>query len=121
CARLLGLRWEGAMLLGAVVSSTDAAAVFSVLRGSGTNIHHRLSATLEVESGFNDPMAVILTTVLTENLLSTSALSLPLVALEVVQHIAIGGVAGVAIGFGARRALTRYRLPASGLYPVLTL
>jgi potassium/hydrogen antiporter len=121
CARLLGLDWAPAMLLGAVVSSTDAAAVFSVLRSSGTSINHKLGATLEVESGFNDPMAVILTTLLTENLLSTHALSLPSVLLEVVQHIVIGGVAGVAVGYVARRALTRYRLPASGLYPVLTL
>lgn len=120
-ARMLGLGWEPAMLLGAVVSSTDAAAVFSVLRGSGTSIDHRLSATLEVESGFNDPMAVILTTVLTENLLSTTSLSLPVIVLEVVQHITVGALAGVAIGLGARRVLMRWRLPASGLYPVLSL
>src|SRR5689334_5070337 len=88
CARLLGLDWAPAMLLGAVVSSTDAAAVFSVLRSSGTSINHKLGATLEVESGFNDPMAVILTTVLTENLLSTHALSIPGVVLEVAMHIA---------------------------------
>jgi cell volume regulation protein A len=120
-ARLLGLQWAPALLLGAVVSSTDAAAVFSVLRGSGTTIDHKLSATLEVESGLNDPMAVILTTVLTENLLGTGALSLSSIVLEVVQHIVIGGIAGLAVGYGTLRALARYRLPAGGLYPVLTL
>jgi cell volume regulation protein A len=120
-ARLLGLGWAPAMLLGAVVSSTDAAAVFSVLRSSNTSIDHRLGATLEVESGFNDPVAVILTTVLTENLLATGSISAIGVVLEVVQHMVVGLVAGLAVGYGARRALTRYRLPASGLYPVLTL
>jgi cell volume regulation protein A len=120
-ARLLGLPWAPALLLGAVVSSTDAAAVFSVLRSSGTRIDHKLGATLEVESGFNDPMAVILTTVLTKNLLAPGGLSLWSTVLEVIQHVIVGGVCGVAVGMAARAALTRYRLPASGLYPVLTL
>ena len=120
-ARLLGLPWAPALLLGAVVSSTDAAAVFSVLRSSGTRIDHKLGATLEVESGFNDPMAVILTTLLTENLLAPGGLSVIGTVLEVLQHVVIGGLCGVAIGYAARTALTRYRLPASGLYPVLTL
>lgn len=120
-ARFLGLPWAPAMLLGAVVSSTDAAAVFSVLRGSGTNLKHRLGATLEVESGFNDPMAVILTTILTENLLASGGLSPTLIVLEVLQHVIIGGVIGIGVGYVTRWALLRYRLPASGLYPVLTL
>jgi cell volume regulation protein A len=120
-AHWLGLGWAPAMLLGAVVSSTDAAAVFSVLRGSGTSLDHKLGATLEVESGFNDPMAVILTTVLTENLLSAGTISVAGVVLEVLQHIVIGAASGVAVGYAARRLLARYRLPAGGLYPVLTL
>ena len=120
-ARLLGLPWAPALLLGAVVSSTDAAAVFSVLRGTGTSLHQKLGATLEVESGFNDPVAVILTTMLTENLLVPHELSVWGSALQIVQHIVIGGAAGLAVGAATRFALTRYRLPASGLYPVLTL
>lgn len=120
-ARLLGLAWEPALLLGAVVSSTDAAAVFSALRGSGTSLDHKLGATLEVESGLNDPVAVILMMVLTQNLLAPASLSVPRVVWEMVTHILIGGVVGLGIGLAARRALTRYRLPASGLYPVLTL
>jgi potassium/hydrogen antiporter len=120
-AHLLGLPWAPALLLGAVVSSTDAAAVFSVLRSSGTKLEHRLGATLEVESGFNDPMAVILTTMLTENLLVTGGLTVIGAILEVAQHVIIGSVCGIAIGVATRRVLIRYRLPASGLYPVLTL
>ncbi len=120
-ARLLGLDWEPALLLGAVVSSTDAAAVFSSLRGSGTQLDHKMSTTLEVESGFNDPMAVILTTVLTENLLNPGAHGVWNILGEVLQHVVVGAVCGLAVGATASAALKRYRLPASGLYPVLTL
>jgi len=98
----LGLPWSGSFLLGAIVSSTDAAAVFAVLRGSGIQLKHRVGGTLEVESGINDPVAVILTTVLTSQLVSDHALSLWLVALEMLREIVIGAAWGVAIGSGAR-------------------
>ena len=67
-ANAMGLDWPAAMILGAVVSSTDAAAVFSVLRGSGLHLKRRVGVTLELESGLNDPVAVILTTALTANI-----------------------------------------------------
>jgi potassium/hydrogen antiporter len=77
-AHLLGLAWPTALLLGAVVSSTDAASVFALLRGSGISLKRRVGMTLELESGFNDPTAVILTTILTRNLAPPhSALSWP--------------------------------------------
>ncbi len=120
-ARALGFDWPHAMLLGAIVSSTDAAAVFAALRGSGIQLKRRLGVTLEAESGVNDPVAVLLTTVLTAYLLHPDAvLGWPLAG-EIVGEFVVGTVAGLAVGFGGRWLLRRVRLPASGLYPVLTL
>jgi cell volume regulation protein A len=118
-ARLLGFPWREAALLGAVVSSTDAAAVFTVLRGS-VNVPRRLARTLELESGGNDPMAVILTMTATGILAGTGTLG-PRVLLSVVLQIAVGAAFGLAFGFGGRRLLRAVWLPAGGLYPVLTL
>jgi cell volume regulation protein A len=120
-AHAFGFDWPTAMLLGAVVSSTDAAAVFSVLRTSGISLKRRVGSTLEVESGLNDPMAVILTIAMTAHLREPS---LPLdwhLATSVVRESAIGGVLGAGIGYGGRELLARVRLPAGGLYPALTL
>jgi cell volume regulation protein A len=120
-ANQLGLPWSVSFLLGAIVSSTDAAAVYSVLRSSGIQLKHRVGGALEVESGINDPVAVILTTMLTRHLMGTEALSAWHVALELAREIVIGAGCGVAIGIGARWIITRARLPASGLYSVMTL
>jgi len=119
-AHLLGFAWPHALLLGAIVSSTDAAAVFAVLRGSGTHLKRRVGLTLEVESGLNDPMAVILTVALTARLVVPDA---PLgwrLGLDVIREIAVGAALGAAVGYGGRFIVSRVRLPG-GLYPVLTL
>ena len=116
---LLALEWPQALLLGAIVSSTDAAAVFAVLRGSGVHLRQRVAATLEVESGANDPMAVILTTVVTRSLLEPGVGLGWTVLLSIVAQIAVGGALGLAIGFGARALLARTQLAAAGLYAVL--
>jgi cell volume regulation protein A len=120
-AHFLGLVWGGALLLGAVVSSTDAAAVFAVLRGSGLHLKRRVGVTLEVESGINDPMAVILTTVLTQNLLTPGAAAGWAIPVQVVLQIAVGAAVGAGVGYGGRYLLSRLSLQAGGLYPVMTL
>jgi potassium/hydrogen antiporter len=119
-ARAAGLGWPEALLLGAVVSSTDAAAVFSVLRNSGVQVRPRLAHLLEAESGGNDPMAVILTLAMTSALATGSGLHWALL-LEVPLQLAVGLAAGIAVGYAGRWLLQRARLAASGLYPVLTL
>jgi cell volume regulation protein A len=120
-AHFWGLAWPQALVLGAVVSSTDAAAVFAVLRGSGLQLKRRVGTTLELESGLNDPVAVILTTALTANLVHPGEVSPGRLVLDILLQLAIGGALGVAIGRGGRVLLRRYPLPSGGLYPALTL
>ena len=120
CARLLGASWAEGMLLGAIVSSTDAAAVFALLRNSGLVLKRRVGVTLELESGLNDPVAVILTMTFTGVLVSGEHAVWRMVA-DLLSQLAIGAVLGVAIGYGARALLRRARLPTGGLYPVLTV
>lgn len=120
-AHVFGIAWPVALLLGAIVSSTDAAAVFSTLAASGTQLRRRIGMTLEVESGFNDPMAVLLTTALTANLARPGSVTPAKVAIDVVVELAIGGALGFLIGRGGRALIGRLHLPASGLYPAFTL
>ena len=102
------------------MSSTDAAAVFSILRGSGVRLERSIGATLEVESGLNDPMALFLTVVATEVALGTGT-SLAGFGLVFASQLAIGVIGGVAVGFGGRSILRLASLPAAGLYPVITI
>jgi potassium/hydrogen antiporter len=120
-AHLLGFSWTEALVLGAVVSSTDAAAVFSVLRGSGLQLKRRVGVTLEVESGINDPVAVMLTTALTAQLVSRGEESFWNLPLDFAVQMVVGGVVGAAFGYGGRSLLRRVKLPGGGLYPALTL
>ncbi len=119
-ARLLGLSWPEAALIGAVVSSTDAAAVFAVLRGGNLRLKDRVRSVLEVESCANDPMAVVLTVAVIEAIRTGGGLGWRL-ALEIPLQLAIGFIVGAIIGIGASRLLARIRVPSVGLYPVLTL
>lgn len=120
-AHALGFPWTFALVLGAVVSPTDAAAVFAVLRNSGIHLKRRVGLTLEAESGLNDPMAVILTTVLTANLLTPGQMNGWSIGEEVIVHIVIGAAFGVGIGFGGRWVLRKVRLAAGGLYVALMI
>jgi len=120
-ARLLGLDWPEALLIGAIVSSTDAAAVFSALRGSNVQLRRRVGATLELESGLNDPMAVILTITLTGILLEAGKFSWISLVANIIVQLAVGLAAGLAIGWLGQQLLQRVRVPAAGLYPAMTL
>jgi cell volume regulation protein A len=120
-AHWLGLGWPEGLLLGAVVSSTDAAAVFAVLRGSGLQLKRRVGVTLEVESGINDPVAVILTTVLTGNLLTPGSASGFRIPLEIAVQLVMGAAVGATVGYGGRHLLSKLSLSTGGLYPVVTL
>lgn len=110
---LIGLPWQASLLLGAVVSSTDAAAVFSVLRT--LPVPRRVAGMLEAESGFNDAPTVILVL-----LFSTVPLEFhPLeVAGDVLYELGVGAVIGLLVGRAGAWVLHRVALPASGLYPV---
>ncbi|MEP6765960.1 MAG: potassium/proton antiporter [Gemmatimonadaceae bacterium] len=120
-AHLFGMGWNEACLIGAIVSSTDAAAVFSVLRASGVHLKKRVGLTLELESGLNDPLAVILTTLVIQFIVDREHVSGAQIALSVLMEVVVGGVLGAFIGIGARRLLVRFPLRPSGLYPAFTV
>ena len=108
------------MLLGSIVSSTDAAAVFSILRSKKLSLDLDLRPTLELESGSNDPMAYILTIVFltlvideTQNIISIIPLFL--------QQMIIGGLAGFGFGKLSKIVINRIKLDYEGLYPALVI
>lgn len=118
-AHWLGFAWLPALLFGAIVSSTDAAAVFSILRGTGLQLRRRLGLTLELESGLNDPVAVILVFELTRALVNGQASGWRMVG-QILVQLLVGGACGVAAGLGGGFLLRKARPLATGLYPVLT-
>lgn len=106
-----------AIVLGAVASSTDAAAVFSVLRQ--LPVRGRLRATVEAESGFNDPPVIILVTVVTSDAWNSSG---PLgIAGQIGFQLVVGVLVGALVAWAGTWVLVRSALPASGLYPLATL
>ncbi|RDI95334.1 potassium/proton antiporter [Meiothermus sp. QL-1] len=117
---VLELGWLEALLLGAIVSSTDASAVFSVLRERAVRLRRHLKPLLEFESGTNDPMAIFLTVGLT-TLLTQPAASGGQVLLLFVQQMTLGLLLGYLLGWGAVWLLRRLRLGFDGLYAVLSI
>ncbi len=116
----LGLSPVGGLLLGAIISSTDAAAVFSVLRSRNVSLRDEIGPLLELESGSNDPMAVFLTVACLE-LLTDPSVSVASLLPLFVQQMAIGAAAGYLLAHGTVTAINRLRLEYEGLYPVVTL
>jgi len=117
---ILGITLMEGLLLGAITSSTDAAAVFALLRSQGVNLKGRLSPALEFESGSNDPMAVFLTIGLIQ-LIQTPEQSISSLILLFSQQMLIGGLFGVIFGQLLLYLINRLRLGYEGLYPVLAL
>ena len=118
-AWLLGLPWGTAVLIAAVVSSTDAAAVFATLRR--LPLPRRVTAALEVESGLNDAPVILLVLAVSEHLVGGESAPWWLVVVEVVGELVGGAVIGVAVGFAGAALLRRFALPLAGFYPLATL
>ncbi|SFL96153.1 potassium/proton antiporter [Marinobacter zhejiangensis] len=114
------LHWMTAFLLGAIISSTDAAAVFSLLQGRGLHLNERVSATLEIESGSNDPMAIFLTMMLVTMVETREASAGWQVISILVQQFGIGALLGVAGGYLVVALVNRIPLTPS-LYPLLVV
>lgn len=117
---VVGFSLLDGLLLGAIVSSTDAAAVFAVLRARAVSLKGNLQPLLELESGSNDPMAVFLTTALLLLLVQPTASILDLGPMFV-QQMLLGGAIGYGMGYLTMGIVNRIRLEYGGLYPVLTL
>lgn len=117
---LLQLHWTQGLLLGAIVGSTDAAAVFSLLHSRGLQLKERVGATLEIESGINDPMAVFLTIMLISIISNGQTEPGWWVLGDFVWQMGLGAVFGIAGGRSLLWIVNRLSL-ALGMYPLLVL
>ena len=109
------------MLVGAIVSSTDAAAVFSILRSKNLHLKANLGPTLELESGSNDAMAYFLMIFFTKLLTSNQDISIWSAIPRFFQEMCIGGLVGVIVGKGMVFVVNRVQLAYESLYPGITL
>ena len=116
---LLRLDWPFALLLAAVISSTDAAAVFATLRR--LPLPRRVAASLEADSGLNDAPVIILVTILATYLAGEPTEVWWLAALVVAGELLGGAAIGIGIGFAGAALLRRVALPVAGFYPLATL
>ncbi len=116
---LFHVNWSAGLLLGAIVASTDAAAVFFLLKTGGLQLRPRIGSVLQVESGSNDPVAVFLTIVLTEIAVAHAAPSLHALVVLLRQAF-LGATFGAAAGALAVFSLNRLTLPA-GLHPLFVI
>ncbi len=115
---LLDLDLLAGLLLGSIAATTDSAAVFSVLRGTG--LRRRLARTLEAESGLNDPVAILLVLGFIDWIQKPDYGLLDMVGL-VARQLSVGAAIGLLVGFGSIEAFRRARLSTQGLYPVASM
>lgn len=117
---ILGLTWLEAFLLASVISSTDAAAVFFLLRMSGISIRDRIKSTLEIESGSNDPMAIFLTFSFLSLIQRPEQTAIWFLIINFILQMGIGTIAGLAMGYGIKWLINKIDFDTA-LYPVLVL
>lgn len=117
---LLDIDWRLGLLMAAIVGSTDAAAVFSLLRNGGVKLNDRVQATLELESGANDPLAILLVTVMIALNLDPQSQSIGSVIAMLIQQIGVGLMVGLAAGWAISLLLPKVYL-ADGMYAILIL
>lgn len=115
-----GFSFIESMLLGSIISSTDAAAVFSILRSKSLLLKTNLKPTLELESGSNDPMAYVLTIAFL-SLIQHPELSAMSVILVFLKQMILGGLAGFAFGKITEITINRIKLDYEGMYPILMI
>jgi potassium/hydrogen antiporter len=118
---LLDFTFLESLLVGAIISSTDAAAVFAILRAKGISLKKRLSPLLELESGSNDPMAIFLTVAVLQILMLPESSSASEWILKFFLQFIIGGTLGYLFGILLPQILNRIHLSFYGLYPVFTI
>lgn len=116
-AYILDLPLLEGLLLGAIVGSTDAAAVFALLRNAGIHLNSRLKSILEIESASNDPMAIFLTVGLLEILVNDMPFGIGLLQMFVMQ-MGLGAIVGLSVGWLSIKVINIIHLAAPGLYPV---
>ncbi|TDU39639.1 potassium/proton antiporter (CPA1 family) [Gelidibacter sediminis] len=108
------------LLLGSIVSSTDAAAVFSILRSKNLALKTNLRPTLELESGSNDPMAYVLTIAFLTLVINQDQ-GLASIIPMFLQQMVVGATAGFGFGYASKYIINRIKLDFEGLYPVLVI
>lgn len=114
----LGIDWKVGFLMAAIVGSTDAAAVFSLLRNSGVQLNARIQATLELESGINDPMAILLVTVFIQMIVKPAETTFLSSIIMLGQQLGLGLIFGLLAGKVLALLLAKIRL-AEGLYALM--
>ena len=116
----ISLTYPEALLLAAVMSSTDSASVFSILRSKGVYLKERLRPTLELESGSNDPMAYMLTLILIE-VITSGGMNIAEAGLSLVIQLAVGALMGYLLGRASVWIINKINIDNESLYPILLL